>query len=213
MMSIHFGHTIDYIQAGKSSLPTFTILPVSKFPVNSICTVLGYGFVPGPKTLLASRRDDQKLLNAEGKILNEKFPVTSDDTIFLNGTLSSGIPISYSLRGGKPFKGTPGLDWRIYGVKGEIRVTATGPFLNVGYEAMNAEVFDFESDSIESVEVERDEFDLPDREEGKVWGLPSRNVGRLYKDFAEGNDNCTFEDAVERHALIEGMYKENGIEV
>lgn len=78
---------------------------------------------------------------------------------------------------------------------------------------MKVEVFDFETESVETVEVEKDEFDVPDREEGKVWGLPSRNVARVYKAFAEGSDNCTFEDAVERHALIEEMYKENGIVV
>lgn len=37
-----------------------------------------------------------------------------------------------TLRGGKPFKDTPGLEWRIYGETGEIRVTAGGHYFKSG---------------------------------------------------------------------------------
>lgn len=57
------------------------------------------------------------------------------------------------------------------------------------------------------VEIEKDGFD-----EGDKFPLMSRNVARLYKGLAEGEINCTFEDAVERHELIDGMYRENGYE-
>lgn len=168
--------------------------------------MLGYGFQSPPKTLVAARRKFTKLIDSHGKVVNEKFPMTADDTVFLNGTLSSGIPLSFSLRGGKPFKGTPGLDWRIYGETGEIRVTASGPFLQVGYPDMKIQVYDFEKDVVEDIDVEKDEFD-------EKFASPARNVGRLYKDFAQGDNNCTFEDAVERHELIDAMYKENGFQV
>lgn len=55
------------------------------------------------------------------------------------------------------------------------------------------------------VEIEQDEFD----QDGK-FGLPARNVARLYEGLSDGLINCSFEDAVERHGLIEGMFKENG---
>ncbi|KAG4439576.1 hypothetical protein IFR05_004924 [Cadophora sp. M221] len=187
LMTIHFGHSIDYIQAA-----------------------LGYGFTPAPKTLVTSRRTHQKILSSAGAVVEEKHPITSDDTIFLNGTLSTGIPLSLSLRGGKPFKDTPGLEWRIYGETGEIRITSSGPFLNVGYGDVKIAVFDFdakEGEEVQVVEAEKDEFD------GEEWGTASRNVGRLYKELSEGRINCSFEDAVERHELIDGMYKENGIVV
>jgi hypothetical protein len=45
-----------------------------------------------------------------------------------------------TLRGGLMPKNAPGLDWRIYGETGEIRITATGPFLQVGYEDLTIEV-------------------------------------------------------------------------
>jgi hypothetical protein len=41
---------------------------------------------------------------------------------------------------------------------------------------------------------------------------PARNVGRLYKGLKNGEINCSFEDAVDRHALIEEIYRENGIQ-
>ncbi|CZT45595.1 related to dehydrogenases and related proteins [Rhynchosporium secalis] len=189
LMTIHFGHSIDYIQAA-----------------------LGYGFKPAPKSLVASRRTHQKLLSSDGAVLEEKHAITSDDTIFLHGAVSTGIPLSFSLRGGKAFKGTPGLEWRIYGENGEIRVSGSGPFLNVGYPDIKIEVVDFDlsggdEDKVEVVEIEKDEFD------GEEWAQYSRNVARLYEELAEGKINCSFEDAVERHELIDGMYKENGIVV
>ncbi|CZR54084.1 related to dehydrogenases and related proteins [Phialocephala subalpina] len=187
IVTIHFGHSVDYVQF-----------------------VLGYGFESGPKTLLANRRKTVQIVDAEGTAIETKNK-TSDDTIFLNGTLTSGIPISMTLRGGKPFKDIPGLDWRIYGSTGEIRITASGPFLQIGYPDMKIQVHDFEKDTVEEVEVEKDKFDSEDGGKG-IFGLPARNVGRLYKSLAEGKVNCSFEDAVERHALIDGMYRENGID-
>merc|ERR1712093_843696 len=84
LVSIHFGHSIDYIQA-----------------------VLGYDFSPSPKALLASRRSHQKVLSSSNELVKEKHAITSDDTIFLHGTLSNGIPLSFSLRGVNHSKTSP----------------------------------------------------------------------------------------------------------
>jgi predicted dehydrogenase len=168
---------------------------------------LGYGFTPAPKTLVANRRKTQVLLDKDGKVLNSKFPKTSDDTIFLHGYLSTGIPISYTLRGGIPFKDTPGLDWRIYGTTGEIRVTASGPFLQVGYPDVKIEVHDVEKGTVEEVKIEEEDVDALLKE----YGIPSKNTGRIYRELSEGRNVCSFEDAVERHEFIEEIYKENGI--
>ncbi|KAF8846918.1 NAD-binding Rossmann fold oxidoreductase family protein [Acephala macrosclerotiorum] len=188
IVTIQFGHAVDYVQF-----------------------VLGYGFESGPKTLLANRRKTVQIVDGEGKVLETKNK-TSDDTIFLSGTLTTGIPLSMTLRGGKPFKNTPGLDWRIYGSTGEIRVSVSGPSLQIGYPDMKIQVHNFEKDEVEEVAPDRDEFD-EEEEGGKgKFGLPARNVGRLYKALYEGRVNCSFEDAVERHALLDGMYRENGID-
>lgn len=168
-------------------------------------TVLGYGFQTPPKSLLANRRKTVQLVTPDGKVLEENHPKDSDDTIFLNGTLSTGIPISLTFRGGDPFPGTPGLDWRIYGSKGEIRVTATGTLLSIGYPDVLVELIENDKTEKEVIEVETDEFD-----EGEEFGIWARNVARVYKGFSKGEVVCSFEDAVERHAFLDGLYKENG---
>ena len=95
------------------------------------------------------------------------------------------------------------MDWTIYGEKGSIRITSPSPFVQIGYEGMKIEVQDGETEEAEVVEIRGDEFD--------GFEHRARNVGRVYKGIREGSVNCSFEDAVERHALIEGMYRENGI--
>lgn len=164
--------------------------------------VLGYGF-KSVKSLLANRRTHITLTDASGKVIEAQHPKTADDTIFVQGTLSTGIPVSLTLRGGAPFKDTPGLIWSIYGTKGEIRVTASGPFLQIGYPDLKIEVHDLDTDTVEVVSPE-------DKEDLAELPLPGRNVGRVYKALEKGVSNCSFEDAVERHTLIEGLYKENG---
>jgi len=82
------------------------------------------------------------------------------------------------------------------------RLTASGPFLQIGYPDMKIEVHDFAADTVEVVSIEKDAED--------ELVLPGRNVGRLYKGYAKGEANCSFEDAVERHELIEKLYWQNG---
>lgn len=142
IVTIHFGHAIDYIQ-----------------------TVLGYGF-SSSSALLANRRTTWDVSQNNGSVVPK--PLTADDTIFLHGTLAKGeVPLSATLRGGPVFPGTPGLDWRIYGEKGEVRLSAGGPFLQIGYEDIKIEVFDFASGKAEVVEVADDEeaLALPARSE------------------------------------------------
>jgi len=182
-VTIHFGHSIDYIQA-----------------------VLGYGFTTGPKTTVANRRPTIALLDNDTSrnILNPAFPKTSDDTIFLTGTISpNAIPISLSLRGGTPFKGQPGLDWRIAGSTGELRITAGGPFLQIGFPDMKIELHEHASDEVREVKW---------KEEFEALGLPARNVAGVYKELRAGRNNCSFEDAVERHRLIKEVYADSGID-
>lgn len=93
LVTIHFGHAVDYLQQGIL-LSLLCLIFVRPFCLKSQIIadhfqVLGYGFEPAPKTLLAIRRKTVKLLDADGKVLEENHPKTADDTIFLNGFLSS----------------------------------------------------------------------------------------------------------------------------
>jgi predicted dehydrogenase len=163
-------------------------------------SVLGYGF-SSQKSILANRRSVVNLVDGDGRVVSD-LTKTADDTILLIGTLSNGIPISFSHRAGSPFKDTVGLDWRIYGENGEIRVTANTPSLSIGDPGLKISVHDIAKGTVEEVKIPVDELD------GLEW--PARNVGRVYRALADGEVNCTFEDAVQRHELIEVLYKENG---
>jgi len=121
----------------------------------------------------------------------------------VHGIANNDAPVSVNLRGGKAFKDTPGQDWRIYGEKGEIRLTASGPLLQIGYPDIKIAVHDFASNEVEEVEIGKDPYD--------GFALPVRNVARVYEAIAQGDSSllCSFGDAVERHRLIDTLYKAN----
>lgn len=179
LVTIHFGHSVDGVQQVLGQFKT----------VNS---------------LIANQRPLIQLLNKDGSVAVKDFQKTADDHIFLHGIVEDRTVVSFSLRGGKPFKGTPGLEWRIYGEKGEIRLTAAGPFLQVGYPELAISIHDFASNEVEGADLGKDEFEsIP---------LPARNVARVYEAIAAGDMSllCDFEDAVERHRFIDVLYKQNG---
>ena len=68
---------------------------------------------------------------------------------------------------------------------------------------MKIELHDFASDGLEEVKFEEEFGEL---------GLTARNVARVYRELKLGRNNCSFEDAVERHRLIKEVYKDSGIE-
>jgi len=197
LVTIRFGHEFDFFQQG-----IIVILNVLINEKANIKLVLGSGF-KSKHAVIANRRPLIKLvdnLTDANKISD--FVKDTEDTVMLVGTLANGVPFSWSLRGARPFKGTPGMDWRIYGEKGEIRATAYESFLPMGDNTQKIEVHDFESDSVEEIEIPVDEVDaLP---------MNARNVGRVYRAFANGEISCNFEDAVDRHQLIDEVYRENG---
>jgi predicted dehydrogenase len=153
--------------------------------------------------IIANRRPLIQLLNKDGSIAVKDYPKTTDDTIFVHGLADNDAPVSFNLRGGKAFKGTPGQDWRIYGEKGEIRLTASGPFLQIGYPDIAIAIHDFASNEVKEIDIGKDTFD--------GFNLPIRNVARVYEAIAGGDKSilCDFEDAVERHRLIDTLYKAN----
>lgn len=147
--------------------------------------------------VLANRRPLIQLLSKDGSVAVKDFPKTSDDTIFVHEIGDNYTPVSINLRGGKAFKSTPGQDWRIYGETGEICLTASEPFLQVGYRDIAIAVHDFASNEVEEIDIGNDPFG--------EFNQPVRNVARVYKAIAAGDTSilCDFEDAVERHHLID----------
>jgi hypothetical protein len=75
----------------------------------------------------------------------------------------------------------PGLDWRIFGSKGEICITGyTKWSLNVPDEDFMLEICKVDDGEVVTVDVGRDEFEhLP---------VPARNIEKLYEVFASGQN-------------------------
>lgn len=123
-------------------------------------------------------------------------------------------PISVHARGGEPFPGTPALEWRIQGSKGELRVTSKYSSLNVGGDGTKVELWTMDGGGedenrngegkVEVLEPERDEWGM---DEKKGFGREVGNIARLYEAYRKGEWVPDFGWAVERHDLIEEMWR------
>lgn len=172
MLTIHFGHTIDFVLYALGQ------------DLSSIS-----GILSTQRKVVQLKHPDGKLEDSERK---------TPDHILLQGHLKDGGLLSVYQRGGAPFKGEPGLRWRIYGQTGEIEVTSDGSFLQVGYPHMEIRLHNHEKDTVETVDfAPNDEFEsLP---------LPARNVARLYEAYADSRTDAypDWKDAVANHTILE----------
>lgn len=125
MISIGFGHMIDFVMLVLGELSSF-------------------------ESQLSIQRPLVPIIR-DGTVL-ETVATDVADHIMLQGILSSGAPISVTFRRGPPFKGTPGFIWSIHGEKGEIRITAAGPALQASDDETIIAVHTFEQEEIEVIE-------------------------------------------------------------
>jgi predicted dehydrogenase len=151
--------------------------------------------------LLTTRWPETQLLKADGsfdRMLKRETP----DHVMLHGLLkNNNAPISIAMRTGKTFGDSPNLVWRVFGTKGEIRLTSMAMLsMSVGGEKI--EVFDHEKDTVEVVDVQY-------AEEVRNLTPLAKNVGMLYEGFVKGwgveEGFVDFEQAVEWHRVIEKM--------
>lgn len=158
------------------------------------------------------------------EVVDKARPNDAPTHIVLNAMLSSGTALTYTLRGdnasspaikapagGKPRM--PTLDWRIFGTTGQIRVTSYDGMVNTwslnrDADHLKVEVYNAQTDTLTELDVVEDEFEkLPET---------ARNMARLYEAFASSRagDDVWYPDfdyGVEKHELIDAMYKENGM--
>lgn len=155
-------------------------------------------------SLLTIQRPTINVINKDGSIAKKDVKVTSHDHILVHGNLSSGAVFSLNVRGGEPFKDESGVDWRIYGEKGEIWVKAVNMHMQI-FGGTSIRLHDFEKDEVKDVELLKEEFD-------DMYPI-HRNVARLYEAIAAKDRAafCTFEQAVERHRFIDALYVQNGL--
>ena len=145
--------------------------------------------------------------------------------ILLDAVMTSGAHLTFKLHNSPaPHPGVsppakdpnkpqlPALDWRMFGTAGEIRVTSTNwAPSSLGSAGTKIEIMKAVTGVVEEVKCEDDE------DEWKDLPPPARNIARLYEAFANGYGKDgkgqwypDFEHALQRHELIEGMYKQNG---
>ena len=115
---------------------------------------------------LSTQRPQVPIIGSDGTVL-ETVVTDVADHIMLQGSLSSGTPLSVIFRRGPPFKGTPGFIWAIHGEKGEISITAAGPALQANDDDTKITVHDFDREELKVIEWDRPFRDLP---------RPARNV-------------------------------------
>ena len=155
-------------------------------------------------SLLSNRHATKDIINPaeNNKVITKSAPNTVPDQIMLHGTVPpSGAPVTIHYRGGKPFPGTPGIEWRIQGDIGEIRLTSPSWSLNIGRPDTKIELFDVETGEVE-VEVV-----VPERDQWDELPVPAQNIARMYEAFRKGEWFPDFEWAVRRHAMIEEMWR------
>ncbi|KAJ5406057.1 NAD-binding Rossmann fold oxidoreductase family protein [Penicillium sp. CMV-2018d] len=154
------------------------------------------------QSLLANQCPLVKIIKADSSVLKENVKKTTPDHIMIQGTLDSGAVFSATVRGGPPFKGSPGLVWSIYGEKGEIRILGPSAFIELA-GTTSFEVYNFDTDDVEQVELKKGAF--------AEMNPMNRNLARLYEAIAAGDKSlfCDFEEAVKRHEFIEEIYSQN----
>jgi predicted dehydrogenase len=153
--------------------------------------------------LLTTRWPETKLLHADGSF-NRMIKRETPDHVMLQGTLkNNSAPISITARSGKGFKDSPNLVWRIFGTKGEIRLTSAA-MLTLALGGEKIEVFDHEKDTVEVVNVEY-------AEAVKDLSPFAKDIGMLYEGFVNGwgveEGFVDFEQAVGMHTIIDCMEK------
>ena len=137
---------------------------------------------------------------AGDKVISKAVPNNVPDQVIIHGTVEpSNAIVNFQWHGGKPFPDTPGADWRIFGEKGELRLTTPSWALNVGGPATKLELFDATTGVLEPVVVDKDQWDsLP---------IPAHNIARLYEAYRLKEWHPDFEWAVKRHKTIDEIFQ------
>ncbi len=195
-----------------------TFICITDFtPISS--TVLGE--VSSYHSLLVNQYPKVSIVDPATNEVIEKRKSDVPTQIVFDAIMKSGVIFTYKLHtsanftaGAKPRTDRgrlPGLDWRIFGSKGEIRVTGYKMWsLNAGADDIVLEICKVDDGEVVTVDIDVDEFEhLP---------IPARNIARLYEAFASGAGiqqkkgewYPDFDYALKKHELIEEMYLKNG---
>ncbi|CZT25751.1 related to dehydrogenases and related proteins [Ramularia collo-cygni] len=188
MVTIHFSHILDTVTQAVGELSSYSVVLDTMRDKTMLRNK--------PFTYVQKSESDEPV-----KIVGE-VPRTSHDQIAIQGHLENGAVFSFHMRGGHPYPNTAGLDWRVYGETGEIRVTAPSANLHFGGPGHSVQVHNHETNSVEEVNIPQDSWDE------KKLPFTARAPARVYEAFADGKEHeyATWDDAVQRHRLVEELY-------
>jgi predicted dehydrogenase len=160
-VNIHYGHMIDYIHEVLGNWEDF-------------------------QSRMQVQHPDLNLLAPDGSVTGT---VKSNvpDFLTVHGTLkpgkadiSPGALLSVTFRAGPSLKGQPGFTWTIHGSKGELVITAPGPYLMSGdsYDGpVKIHFHDHSSDELLDLEWDWEEYQ-------KQFALRVRSVAEMYERYA-----------------------------
>ncbi|KAJ4989636.1 oxidoreductase family protein [Stagonosporopsis vannaccii] len=160
-INIHYGHLIDSVHEVLGGWEDFHTIGQIQRP--SLNTIGGDGKLSG-----SVKSNVPDYLSVHGTIQNNQDAVVP------------GASLLAMFRLGPQFKGEAGLVWTINGEKGELRLTAPGPYLQAG-ASYNGPVTITHHDHATD-EVTDLNWDWPEWQ--KEYGLSVRSVAELYERYA-----------------------------
>lgn len=148
--------------------------------------------------LTATKIPAADLLDTAGNVVEKGWKRTGVDHAFLQGYIGDDVLLSLQYRVGSAIDA--GIRWHIYGSEGEIEIvnnsTQMYPF---SPEDCTIRVKLHSEDKAEVVEMKRN----PNVPEG-IKG-PALDVWGLYDEYAKDGKYFDFDEAVERHVLLDDL--------
>lgn len=140
-----------------------------------------------------------KLVDHEGKTIQEDYDITAPDTILLQGVLESGAVASMTMRTSKEPVDNTGFRWIISGNKGELELTSDPGIFHWGAPGLKLKLREFGGEAKEI------DFNPSEPEHLSQVSYMGQNVARLYEAFATGEEDgyATLDDALKVHKALE----------
>ncbi|KAL2068549.1 hypothetical protein VTL71DRAFT_14886 [Oculimacula yallundae] len=197
-LSIHFWHAMECVVSVIGEFKTFSSHLVNQHPFKDIV------------------KSNSSVSTPDSLIVQKSAPNNVPDQHLFQGVTENNIPFSMHRRGGSPFPGTPAVEWRIQGEKGEIRLTSSDYFIHMGHDAPVTKIELFLESKVGSgvngdgnrvSEVTWGKED-GERDDVSEMELPytAKGIARLYEAHRKGEWVPDWEWAVKRHEVVEEMW-------
>ncbi|KAF9889364.1 transcription regulator gal80 [Aspergillus nanangensis] len=172
--------------------------------LETVISVLG-PFQTFDSSLTISRPELDIVNLSTGEVLESGVRNTVPDQILMFGTSErSSAAVTVKIHAGEEFPGQPRLDWRIQGTRGWLRLTSPALFINVGGPEVKVELFRTDTGQVEEIE--------PDKDEWETLPIPAQNIARLLEAYRQNEWYPTFDWAVQRHDILDGMWRKFDLE-